>query len=185
MQGYTPNKERWATQRLTRNRMPESVSWTVPVVTCIHQCGYLPCKCWHERRGSCNILEAQVYCECKQPITWILHRKSISVCSALITLGAGEVRHLCSSVDYKRWLLETVLNSKEVLIMLFASTHFSRVAYHVQLRAQRGLRRKQPLIILCEQNMNTKLCKANSGTHTHTPPPPLSIRDVDYLNIIK
>lgn len=46
-------------------------------------------------------------------------------------LRAGKVHHLCSSVDYKRWVLETVLNSKEVLIMLLASTHFSSVAYHV------------------------------------------------------
>lgn len=38
------------------------------------------------------------------------------VCSALITLQAAKVQHLCYSVDYKRGVLEILLNRKKALI---------------------------------------------------------------------
>lgn len=46
-------------------------------------------------------------------------------------LQAARVHHLCYSVDYKRWVLEILLNSKEALIMLTGFIHFSSVACSV------------------------------------------------------
>lgn len=53
------------------------------------------------------------------------------MCSALITLLAAKVHHLCYSVDYKRGVLEILLNSKEALIMLSTVLH--------TINAQKGL----------------------------------------------
>ena len=41
---------------------------------------------------------------------------------------AAKVHHLCYSVDYKRGVLEILLNSQEALIMLLTFIHFSTVA---------------------------------------------------------
>lgn len=42
-------------------------------------------------------------------------------------LQAAQVRHLCYSVDYKRGVLEILLNSKEALIMIHTFIHFPNV----------------------------------------------------------
>lgn len=46
-------------------------------------------------------------------------------------LQAARVHHLCCSVDYKREVLEILLNSKELLIMPSAFIHLSDVVCHV------------------------------------------------------
>lgn len=43
-------------------------------------------------------------------------------------LQPAKVRHLCYSVDYKRGVLEILLNSQEALIMLSTFIRFSSVA---------------------------------------------------------
>lgn len=54
-------------------------------------------------------------------------------------LQAAKVHHLCYSVDYKRGVLEILLNSKETLIMLLEFIHFVLcVLLHTYLKRSDG-----------------------------------------------
>lgn len=69
-------------------------------------------------------------------------------------LRAAKVRHLCYSVDYKRGVLEILLNSQEALIMLSTFIRFFRRRVSCYIHAQRGVVEKQLTGTVLAQSLN-------------------------------